>query len=173
VQAFQSVLQSGGGAAQVATPNLPAPSIGAQPAAQGGFASSRGGFAAPSQVVVNSRDTILDPALGPTDVASESVATYVVATGLSLGPVWAPTEKLVFQARLLHERLDYKGDPGYVLGLNTRREDRFNGFSFGAGYSPIRAVLIALAYQTGKRSSNLAGRDYDFDAVTLSGRFTF
>jgi hypothetical protein len=60
-----------------------------------------------------------------------------------------------------------------VLGLTPRREDRFNGLSFGAGYSPIRAVLLALAYQPGKRSSNLPGRDYDYDAITLSGRFTF
>jgi hypothetical protein len=91
VQAFQTVLESAGSAAQVATPNLPAPTAGA-PAAQPGFASSRGGFVPPTQVVVNSGPTILDPALGPTDISAETVPTYVVATGISFGPVWAPTE---------------------------------------------------------------------------------
>lgn len=174
VRAFQSVLESGGSPSQQPIANLPAPAAAAgQPAAAPGFVSSRGGFAAPREVVINSRDSILDPSSTPTDSVSETVPTYVVATGISLGPVWAPTAKIAFQARLLHERLDYKGDPGYVLGLNPRREDKFSGFSLGAGYTPIRAVLLALNFQTGKRTSNTVGRDYSYDAVTLSGRFTF
>jgi exopolysaccharide biosynthesis operon protein EpsL len=144
VQPFQTVLS---------TVVVGTPSAGTLGAPQGEFA---GPGASPGQVFT-----------------AESVASYVVAKGVSLGPVWAPTEKIVAQARVLHEKQDFQGDPGIALALNPRREDTYRAWGLSLGYTPIRALQVALGFESGKRTSNIAGRDYDFETVTLSGRFSF
>ena len=118
--------------------------------------------------------TFAGPGTPPAEVVTaEGVASYVIARGYSIGPVWAPTEKIVVQARLLEEKQDFQGDPGITLAVNPRREDTYRAWGLSVGYAPLRALQLALAFQSGKRTSNVAGRDYDFDSVTLSGRFSF
>jgi exopolysaccharide biosynthesis operon protein EpsL len=125
-----------------------------------GVATAPGEFAGPAPQPVE-------------NTTAETVATYMLAQGFSVGPSWAPTEKLVVQARLLYEKQDFKGDPGVVLAVNPRREETFRGMSLAFGYAPLRSLLLALAFQSGQRDSNVALRGYDFNTVTLSGRFTF
>jgi exopolysaccharide biosynthesis operon protein EpsL len=176
VRTFSSGLGGSFSPGVQATPNLPVPAAGGgtttTTTGSGGLVSSRGGFVAPREVPLGSTTSIIDPSVATTDTTVESIATYAVARGISLGPTWAPTEKIVLQARLLHERLDFRGEVDQALGLAQRREDKFNGLTLSAGWTPIRAVLLALSFQTGKRSSNTVG-NFDYNSVTLSGRFNF
>jgi exopolysaccharide biosynthesis operon protein EpsL len=100
-------------------------------------------------------------------------ASYVVTKGVGFGPGWAPTSKLVFQARLLHENLDFRGDPGIALGATPERQDRFRGVRLAAGYTPTRNIEVSLGLDKGKRDSNTLGRDYDYSAASANVRLGF
>lgn len=103
--------------------------------------------------------------------ALQAAASYLLSTGLSVGPAWAPTSKLVFQLKAVHEKRDYQGDPGTTGGV--QREDTFNGLRVAAGYTPRRNLQFSLAAERGDRSSNFFGRDYEYNRVSANGRFQF
>ena len=70
----------------------------------------------------------------------QAAASYVLATGASIGPSWAPTSKLVFELKAVYERREYAGDPGPAFNVfpgapGVEREDTFNGIRIAAGYT--------------------------------------
>lgn len=111
--------------------------------------------------------------------ALQAAASYLLSTGISIGPSWAPTSKLVFQAKAVHEKREYQGDPGIAFGVFTgpapgvQREDTFNGLRVAAGYTPRRNLQFSLSAERGDRSSNVLLRDYEYNRVSANGRFQF
>jgi exopolysaccharide biosynthesis operon protein EpsL len=103
----------------------------------------------------------------------DTSASYVLSEGWGIGPSWAPVSKIVFQAKYVREDRDYRGDPGFALAGTPQREDTFRGFNLAAGYSPRRNIELGVAIETGDRSSNTAGRDYDYNAVSANARLRF
>jgi len=103
----------------------------------------------------------------------QAAASYVLSTGLSIGPSWAPTSKLVFEAKYIHEKREYEGDPGPSFGTGVQREDTFNGLRLAAGYAPRRNIRFSLAYERGDRDSNITLRDYEYNRVSANARFQF
>ncbi|HEX6003481.1 MAG TPA: XrtB/PEP-CTERM-associated polysaccharide biosynthesis outer membrane protein EpsL [Burkholderiales bacterium] len=108
----------------------------------------------------------------------QAASSYILSSGVSIGPSWAPTSKLVFQAALLHEKREYKGDPGPAFNVfpgaaGVRREDTLNGYRLAAGYAPIRSVRLSLSYDRGERDSNFAPFEYTFNRVSANGEFRF
>lgn len=103
----------------------------------------------------------------------EAAASYVLSEGWGVGPAWAPTIKLVFQARYLRENREFKGDPGLVLVGGVPREDSFDGFSLTAGYTPVRNVHLSVGAEWGERSSNVVGRDFDYRLIVANARIRF
>jgi exopolysaccharide biosynthesis operon protein EpsL len=108
----------------------------------------------------------------------QAAASYILSTGASIGPAWAPTSKLVFQLKAVHEKREFKGDPGPAFGVLpspgvTVREDTFNGIRLSAGYSPRRNVQLAVSGERGDRDSNILGRDYDYNRVSANAKFQF
>lgn len=105
----------------------------------------------------------------------QAAASYILSTGASIGPAWAPTAKLVFQLKAVHEKREYQGDPDpafVVLGL-PHREDTFNGVRLSAGYTPRRNLQFSLSAERGDRSSTTVGRDYEYNRVSGNARFQF
>ncbi|MBI3916645.1 MAG: outer membrane beta-barrel protein [Betaproteobacteria bacterium] len=100
-------------------------------------------------------------------------ASYILGQGWGFGPAWAPTSKLVFQAKYIREDRDYEGDPGFILAGTSQREDTFRGINLGAGYTPRRDIHLSISAETGKRDSNIFGRDYDYTAVSANARVRF
>ncbi len=100
-------------------------------------------------------------------------ASYVLSRGASFGPSWAPTSKLVLQAKLVHEKRDFEGDPGFVLLAGPQREDTFRGLRLAAGYAPRRNIELAIAVERGERDSNILGRDYNYNAVSANAKLRF
>ena len=100
-------------------------------------------------------------------------ASYILAQGWGIGPAWAPTVKLVFQAKYVREDRDYRGDPGIALSGTPEREDTFRGIAVAAGYAPRRFIRFALGAQFGERTSNVVGRDYDYNAVSATANLLF
>ena len=99
-------------------------------------------------------------------------ATHVVARGVAFAPSWAPTAKTVLSARVARENRDFPSDPGAV-GLVPVREEVVRLLRLGAGWEATRRFHFGVAWETGERSSNVLGRDYDYNAVMLNGRFVF
>lgn len=99
-------------------------------------------------------------------------ATHVIVRGLAFGPSWAPTAKTVLSARLVREEHAYPGAPGSLGGLPVR-EEVVRLLRLGAGWGATRHFHFGLGWDTGERRSNVLGRDYDYNAVMLNGRYVF
>ncbi|MBV8031345.1 MAG: hypothetical protein JO035_07540 [Betaproteobacteria bacterium] len=101
-------------------------------------------------------------------------ASYVLVTGVSVGPRWAPTEKLVFTAFLISERQDFKGDPTLaVVPGAIERQETIRGLRLGASWEPLRMTQVQLGIDHGIRTSNVFLRDYNYTALMLNLRLTF
>ena len=95
-------------------------------------------------------------------------AAHVLVNGVSFGPSWAATNKLVFSGRLVREQREFQGDPRLALGLVPLRDETYNIVRLGVGWEPQRHWQVGAAVDIGERTSNFAGRDYDFTAVTAN-----
>ncbi|HUF81982.1 MAG TPA: XrtB/PEP-CTERM-associated polysaccharide biosynthesis outer membrane protein EpsL [Burkholderiales bacterium] len=100
-------------------------------------------------------------------------ASYTLTEGWGLGPAWAPTIKLVFQARYFDEDREYKGSPAFVLAGTPQRNEKLRGISLTAGYTPRRHLQFSLGVEKGERSSNIAGGDYEYTLFSANARLLF
>lgn len=100
-------------------------------------------------------------------------ASYVVISGFSFGPRWAPTEKLVFSAMFLRERQAFGGDPGTVVLGAPQRDEVVRTFRLGAGWEPQRFLELSLGFEKGQRTSNVFLRDFDYTMVMANARWRY
>ncbi|MGH8640274.1 MAG: outer membrane beta-barrel protein, partial [Burkholderiales bacterium] len=100
-------------------------------------------------------------------------ASYILSEGWGIGPAWAPTSKVVLQAKYIREDRDYRGDPGFVLSGGPPREDTFRGVRLNVGYTPRRNIQLSVSAEGGDRESNVVGADYDYAAASANVRFLF
>jgi exopolysaccharide biosynthesis operon protein EpsL len=100
-------------------------------------------------------------------------ASYVVSTGWAAGPGWAPTSKLLVQARYIREDLEFRGDPGFVLSGTPPREDTFRGLQLYGGYAPRRNIRLSIGLKVGDRESNVVTREYDYHAISANAKVQF
>lgn len=98
--------------------------------------------------------------------------TQSIAQGFIFGPSWAPTAKLVLSARFLREEREYPVSPA-VAGLAAPREETLHGIRLAAGWEATRHFHFGAAWDTGERRSTDLGRDFDYNAVMLNGRYVF
>ncbi len=99
-------------------------------------------------------------------------AAFVDVRGFSIGPRWAPREKLVFSAAYVRERLKFSGDPATEVLGTEERKDKVQAIRIGAGWEPKRLTQVGLAYERGKRDSNL-DIDYIYNTVMVNLRLIF
>jgi hypothetical protein len=100
-------------------------------------------------------------------------ANFVLSTGASFGPNWAPTSKIVVQPKLVYEKRSFEGNPGIALGTAPQIEDTFRGYYLAVAYTPQRNLEFDLGVQRGDRSSNTFGRDFDYTAVFANAKLAF
>jgi hypothetical protein len=91
-------------------------------------------------------------------------ASHVLLKGVSFGPRWAITNKLLLSARLVREEREFQGAPELVAGA-ALRDDEVRALRLAAGWEPQRRWQLALAWDRGERDSNFAERDYEYSAV--------
>jgi hypothetical protein len=92
-------------------------------------------------------------------------ASHVVLKGVAFGPRWAVTNQVVLSARFARERRVYEADPTVAAGA-TLRDELYHLIRFAVGWEPQRRWQLGLGFDRGERESNIAGRDYQFTAVT-------
>jgi exopolysaccharide biosynthesis operon protein EpsL len=98
-------------------------------------------------------------------------ASYIVANGASFGPRWAPSEKVVLSALFLRERQQYVG--GIAPAGTPQRDETVRSMRLGVGWEPKRFIELTAGFEHGVRTSNIALRDYDYDAFMANARFRF
>jgi hypothetical protein len=91
-------------------------------------------------------------------------ASHMIVAGVSFGPRWALTNKVVLGAQLVRERRVFDGDPSIGAGI-TRRDERINLARISVGWEPVRFWQLSAAVDHGERESNIVGRDYQYNAV--------
>ncbi len=101
-------------------------------------------------------------------------ASHVLVNGVSFGPSWAPTQKLVFTARLVRERRQYEGDPArqLIAGIPLR-DETLRTVRLGVGWELQRNLELSGGWDIGHRSSNLINRDYDYRALMANLKWSF
>jgi len=100
-------------------------------------------------------------------------ASHMVVKGFGVGPSWAPTAKLNFQARLLREHQVFEGDPNAILGVTPLRQEFVRAVRFGVYWEYTRRIHYQLAFDHGERESNILGRDFHYNAGVAQVRFVF
>jgi hypothetical protein len=100
-------------------------------------------------------------------------ASYVTTTGVTFGPRWAPTEKLVFYVLLVQERQLFAGDPGVIVLGTPQRDETLRTVRLAVGWEPKRFIEVSGALDHGIRTSNTLFRDYDYNALMANVRFRF
>jgi exopolysaccharide biosynthesis operon protein EpsL len=92
---------------------------------------------------------------------------YFVSKGVSLSPVWRPSEKLGFSFVFLWEDQNYAGSRSNPPGTENRH-DSVSAGQVGVVYSPIKAITVNLSYRHELRNSNEAQFKY-YDNLALAG----
>lgn len=98
-------------------------------------------------------------------------ASHVLVTGTGFGVSWAPTIKLVFSGRMIHERRKYT-DPASVAA-DGARDETARIFRFGAGWEPRRFIELSAGIEYGERTTNVLFRDYDYWQWTINAAARF
>jgi exopolysaccharide biosynthesis operon protein EpsL len=99
-------------------------------------------------------------------------ASYVLTRGFTIGPRWAPTEKLVFSAYFVRERQHYSDPANPVLG-SPERDETIRTWRLAAGWEPVRFLELSAGFEHGIRSSNSIGRDFDYNQLMLNARYRY
>jgi exopolysaccharide biosynthesis operon protein EpsL len=105
-------------------------------------------------------------------VYEDVAASYLVVNAIGLSPIYAVTSKITLQGDLNYEKRDYRGDPGFVLGVRER-EDKLRIARLTLGYTPIRNIDLSLSYEYGDRRSNTAFNDFDYQSWFATIRVGF
>lgn len=106
-------------------------------------------------------------------VVENTTASYSVNSGVALSGVYQATSKLDLDLTLIHNRIEYTGDPGFVLTPGPAREDVLDSLRIGANYAVLRNTSLGVALQRGINDSNRALSSYTYNSVTLNLRSEF
>jgi exopolysaccharide biosynthesis operon protein EpsL len=104
--------------------------------------------------------------------SDDLAASYILFRGVSIEPTWAALSTITVKLRALRELREYRGDPGIVLG-GQEREDTFKSLRLSTVYTPTRTVQISLAFEAGKRDSNVNGFDFKYKQGSARAQLAF
>jgi hypothetical protein len=100
-------------------------------------------------------------------------ASHIIVRSFAVGPNWAPTAKLNFQARFVHQHLTFEGDPRVALGVVPLGQEILRGVRLGAYWEYDRRWSYQFSFDHGERESNLLGRDFRYNAGVAQVRYAF
>lgn len=95
-------------------------------------------------------------------------ASYAVDQGASFGATWAPTVKVGVDVQFRHDRINYTGDPGFILTAAPARRDQLNSIQAGVNYKVLRNTTLGLVVQRGVVHSNQALMSYKYNSAVFN-----
>jgi exopolysaccharide biosynthesis operon protein EpsL len=108
-----------------------------------------------------------------TGAQDDILSSYVVTSGVSLGPTWRPTAKTSVKATIEQQVRSYQGDPATALSGIEQREDRLRIASLSASYVPIERLQLSMTLRHEQRESNFAGFPYRANIAFANAQFSF
>jgi exopolysaccharide biosynthesis operon protein EpsL len=102
-----------------------------------------------------------------------SQSDYFVATGGSIAPVWAASEKLTFKLTASYANQNYISTSPSVLILGAARHDKISAEQATIVYTPIRALAFNFSYTNQKRDSNQPQFGFGDQLATAIATFKF
>lgn len=102
-----------------------------------------------------------------------SISNAALLQGVSIGPSFHVTEKLLVQANYSYLQRTFLDNPGFVANPFPDRKDKIQTVSGTVTWTPLRNVQVSSTLAYDQRKSN--AQFFDYDAVTLfvSGQITF
>lgn len=108
--------------------------------------------------------------LGALDTLTSS---HVDTRVFGLRPSLQLTGKTSVQAQAEHKRLDYVGDPGFVLFPVQQRQDTLTSVSGGVNYEFSRKILLSGTLRWDRRSSNYSQFEFSARAIGVTGEIRY
>ena len=99
-------------------------------------------------------------------------SNYARTTGISAIPNWSITQQVTLQATAAYQMRKYLGDPG-IAPIVQRREDKEQLYQVATIWTPARQTNLTFAVETGRRTSNQALADYNYQLVSVLASRTF
>ena len=93
-------------------------------------------------------------------------SNYVRITGISVIPTWSLAPKLALRGKISYEKLDYLGDPGLTAPA-AQREDKDKIYQVSLLWTPWRLTELDFNLETGRRTSNQALADFQYNAISF------
>lgn len=101
-------------------------------------------------------------------VVENTTASYSVNSSVALSAAYKASAKLDLDLVLARNRIEYAGDPGFVLSAGPAREDTLDSLRIGANYAVLRNTRLGIALQRGVNASNRPQSSYTYNSVTLN-----
>ena len=99
-------------------------------------------------------------------------SSFTTGTGLSLSPVWHATAHTSLRFNYGYLIQDYRGAlPGRALPTN--QQDTTRSSLLALDWSPRQSMLLSLALQNQRRSSNVADSDFKSNGASVSAQLNF
>lgn len=104
--------------------------------------------------------------------AGNEFASFMLAQGVEVNPVWRPSEKLEFLLPLGYQQQDYLGETGSAT-TGPREQDQVTHLGFSAKYSPWDNISINALVNYEKRDSNNQFRAYTSQSASINVQAVF
>ena len=101
------------------------------------------------------------------------INTFAVIKGSSLDLSWFPTSKIFIRGGVAYRSQDFRGDSGFVLGVDDKREDEIRTVSASLGYSPLQNIQLSLDGVVEQRDSTRVFIDYNYKLITANIKISF
>ena len=99
------------------------------------------------------------------DLLSTQAASYMLAKGIKVVPVWTITAKTSAEATLSRSWRTWAGAPPSTTEYS--RDDTLNKMKLALNYVPYDKVDTRIGLETGRQISNISSVDYNYRVVSL------
>ena len=101
------------------------------------------------------------------------INTFAVIKGSSLDLSWFPTRKIFIRGGIVYRSQDFRGDSGFALGVDGKREDEMRTVSASLGYSPLQNIQLSLDGVVEQRDSTRIFIDYNYKLIMANIKVSF
>lgn len=102
-----------------------------------------------------------------------STSNYQQTDRFSLAPTWAMSAKTLLRLSYGHARREYLGAPTVQAASVLHRTDTLSDTALSLDWQPQPHLTLSAAVQDARRSSNLAGLDFQSTTTSLSAQISF
>jgi len=102
-----------------------------------------------------------------------AISNVALLQGISIGPSFQTTEKLLLQASYSYLERTFLDNPGFVANPFPDRKDKTQSVSGSVTWSPLRNVQVSSTLSYEQRKSNALFLDYDVTSLFITGQITF